>query len=480
LVIALLVGMVAVGTAAFFEQIVRGDVVTGMRSVGAGGAVWGLYVVMDGFFLGAGVAVMACACVARFSRDRNLEAVARIAMPVAIACFLGAGLCVLADQGRPLVALRALSLYARPQSPMFVTFSAMGAVCLFASLVHCVLSRRSDLAEYAKRPSAWQPLQRLLAAGYRGSAAERYRRQKTGFWMSLFMLPALLAPLTALAIIFVVRPARSLALTLIEVAAFLLLSGAAGIGLLLGAAALVGRVAGRQAGLGAGGFTRLGSALLFALSLALPTVVAAEMAGLVSDEPAAAACARSLLRHGYGVLFWAELASLFIAAVLLWRAARRGRLTPRTTVMAGALVQAGAFLHHYLLLVAWQTHGLSLPYTPGAYAPTWIEGAVVLGIVALCLLLLLPSVRLIPFAPLVFQSGPAAGKVADRRRTVVTSLWLLAGLALAGLGFALSARAGTDAFQDPILAGSPVVFIAGLVILATTGAVYELLPDSKP
>lgn len=478
-VIALLLGMVAVGAVAFFEQIVRGDVVTGMRSVGAGGAVWGLYVVLDGFFLGAGVAVMAGACVARFSRDRNLEAVARIAMPVAIACFLGAGLCVLADQGRPLAALRALSLYARPQSPMFVTFTFVGAVCLFASLVHCVLSRRSDLAEYAKRPSAWQPVQRLLAAGYRGSAAECYRRQTTGFWMSLFMLPALLTPLTGLAIIFVVRPARSLTLTLIEVAAFLLLSGVAGIGLLLGAAALVGRLAGRQAGLGAGGFTRLGNALLLSLSLVLPTLVAAEIAGLAADEPAASAYARSLLSQGYGGLFWSAFAALFIAAVLLWRAARRGKLTPSVTVTAGVLAQVGVFLHHYLLLVAWQTHGLALPYAPGAYAPTWIECAVVLGIVALCLLLLLPSVRLIPFAPLVFQSEPAVGKVADRRRTVVTSLWFMVGLAIAGLGLALSARAGTDAFQDPLLAGSPVVFILGLVILATTGAVYELLPDSK-
>jgi Ni/Fe-hydrogenase subunit HybB-like protein len=239
-------------------------------------------------------------------------------------------------------------------------------------------------------------------------------------------------------------------------------------------------LAGRQAGLGAGGFTRLGNALLLAISLALPTIVLAEIIGLASDEPAASAYARALLGEGYEVLFWAALAALFLAAVLLWRASRRGRLTPRVTVSAGVMAQAAAFLHHYLLLVAWQTHGLALPYTPGAYAPTWIEYAVVLGIVALCLLLLLPSVRLIPFAPLVFQSEPVAGRVADRRRTVVTSLWLSGGLAISGLGMALSARTGTDAFQDPLIAGSPVVFIVGLVILATTGAVYELLPDRKP
>jgi Ni/Fe-hydrogenase subunit HybB-like protein len=478
-VLALLVAVLAVGAFAFKEQIVRGDVVTGMRTIGAGGAVWGLYVVMDGFFLGLGVAVMACACVARFSRDRDLEAAARIAMPVAIACFLGAGLCVLADQGRPLAALRSLSLFARPQSPMFVTFSSVGAVCLFASLVHCVLSRRSDLAEYAKCPSAWQRLQRLLAAGYRGSAAERHRRHKAGFWMSLLMLPALLAPLTALAIIFAARTARPLPLTLLEVAVFVLLSGAGGIGLLLGAAALVGRLAGRQAGLGARGFARLGEALLLTLSLSLPCIAAAEIASLMSDEPAVSAYARALLSDAYGPLFWTAFACLFTAAVLLLRGARRGALGPRLTTVAGALVQVAVFVHHYLLLVAWQTHGLALPYSPGAYAPTWIECAVALGIVALCLLLLLPSVRLIPFAPLVFESPSAEGRAVDRRRTLVTAMWFLGGLALAGLGLAFSARAGTDSSQDPILAGSPVVFIVGLMVLATTGAVYELLPESK-
>jgi hypothetical protein len=69
--------------------------------------------------------------------------------------------------------------------------------------------------------------------------------------------------------------------------------------------------------------------------------------------------------------------------------------------------------------------------------------------------------------------------VVDRRRSLLTALWFSGGLAIAGVGLALSARIGTEAFLDPILAGSPVVFIVGLVVLATTGAVYELLPESK-
>src|SRR5512140_501275 len=105
LALLLLLAMAALGVYAYALQLRHGDVVTGMRGVGAGGAVWGLYVVMDGCFLGTGVALMAAACLARFSRDRAMEAAARIAMPSAIACFLGAGLSIMADQGRPLAAL---------------------------------------------------------------------------------------------------------------------------------------------------------------------------------------------------------------------------------------------------------------------------------------------------------------------------------------------------------------------------------------
>ncbi|HEY5282429.1 MAG TPA: hypothetical protein VIM14_06525, partial [Polyangia bacterium] len=58
-VVLLLLGVLALGSFAYSRQLLEGDVVTGMRTVGAGGAVWGLYVVMDGAFLGMGIVVMA-------------------------------------------------------------------------------------------------------------------------------------------------------------------------------------------------------------------------------------------------------------------------------------------------------------------------------------------------------------------------------------------------------------------------------------
>jgi Ni/Fe-hydrogenase subunit HybB-like protein len=475
--VALLLAVLAVGVLAYAHQLVAGDVVTSMRTVGAGGAVWGLYVVMDGFFLGSGVVVMACACIVGFSRDRETEAVARIAIPLALACFLAAALSVLADQGRPLAALSNLMLFARPGSPLFATFTTVGAVCLFGSAVHFLLARRPDLAEYAKHPSFWQPVQRLLAAGYRGSAGERYRRQKVGFWMSVFMLPALVAPLAALAISFTVRPGRPLVLAVCEAVAFTVSSGAAGLGLLVVAAALVGRLAGPRAGLGARGFARLGRGLLLVDSLAVLSVVAAEIAGIESSETAASACAKALLTDVFRPLFWSELGLFFLAGFLLWLAAWRTGLRPRIVVVASAISAVAAFLQRYLLLVAWQTHGLLLPYRPGSYSPSWIEIAVVAGIIALCLLLLLLAARLIPFAPAVYDERPVGGRVADLRRALLAALWFASGLAVAAVGLALSSRVGTEPFSDPIFPASPTVFIAGLMVLAMTGAVYELLPE---
>jgi hypothetical protein len=67
--------------------------------------------------------------------------------------------------------------------------------------------------------------------------------------------------------------------------------------------------------------------------------------------------------------------------------------------------------------------------------------------------------------------------VRDRRRTALTVAWFGLGLLISAVGLAGAARIGTDAAMDPRLIGSPAVFIAGLVMLATTGALYELLPE---
>jgi hypothetical protein len=56
-------------------------------------------------------------------------------------------------------------------------------------------------------------------------------------------------------------------------------------------------------------------------------------------------------------------------------------------------------------------------------------------------------------------------------------LWVTGGGVLTAIGLAVAARAGTESTQDPVFAGSPLVFALGLSVLITTGAVYELWPE---
>jgi hypothetical protein len=105
--------------------------------------------------------------------------------------------------------------------------------------------------------------------------------------------------------------------------------------------------------------------------------------------------------------------------------------------------------------------------------------AVQLGIVALCVLLLLPSVRLIPFAPLTFDDEPAARPPRDARRTLLAGLWMCFASATTLVGFVFSGRAFTEPFLDPVVPASPFLFAIGLALLASAGVVYELVPERR-
>jgi hypothetical protein len=56
---------------------------------------------------------------------------------------------------------------------------------------------------------------------------------------------------------------------------------------------------------------------------------------------------------------------------------------------------------------------------------------------------------------------------------------LILGLAAAGVGLSLSAGFASVPFLDPILPGSPLVFLAGLFLMLSAPLAYELIPERK-
>jgi hypothetical protein len=67
-----------------------------------------------------------------------------------------------------------------------------------------------------------------------------------------------------------------------------------------------------------------------------------------------------------------------------------------------------------------------------------------------------------------------------RRGTLLFVLMLLVGLVMAVLGFALSAPIGapdSPAVSNPRMDFAPLVFVAGVILIFTSAAVYEIVSD---
>ncbi|MBI4220752.1 MAG: hypothetical protein HY682_11455, partial [Chloroflexi bacterium] len=99
----------------------------------------------------------------------------------------------------------------------------------------------------------------------------------------------------------------------------------------------------------------------------------------------------------YAWLFWTTWGLFLVSlALLAWQALLRRRALA-VTVAVALLVNLAALGKRYLLVVPPLTSSSQLPYgVEGAYAPTWIEYAVVAGLIALGIVLYLVFCKVFP------------------------------------------------------------------------------------
>jgi Ni/Fe-hydrogenase subunit HybB-like protein len=461
--IGFLLALVAVGAYAWAQQCIHGDAVTDLRTIGAGGAVWGLYVVGDGFFASAALASLVVACVIRVRRSREMGNAAQIALLLGLAGLLASLGCVLADLGRPMAAMVNLPLFGRPRSPFFGTFTLVAGVSLFATVVHLALATRPGWAERAQ--TAW--LWRLVACGWQQTASATRRRGRVDFWVSLALLPLFLGGLVILGVVFGVRAGRPAWQGEFEVVTFVVSGCAAGCSLL----ALATR-ASRQVSV------PLARALAGLTGLTVLLVVSGEILALRTPYPSVQRYARALLDGAWSNLFWAELVLFFVAAIsslATWRKTASVVWAATTTL----LVCTAVFIERFLVLVAWQTHGLGLPWPAGVYHPSGVEWSVLAGVVAAAVLVFLLLTKVCPAGTAASPEPAGPAPTGRRLRLLVTAACLILGLAAAGVGLALSAGLASAPFLDPILSGSPLIFLAGLFLMVLAPVAYELIPERK-
>jgi len=463
-----LTALVTVGAYAWVRQAVQGDAATDLHTIGAGGVVWGLYVVGDGFFASAALAMLAVACVMRVRRLRDMESVTRMALPLGIAGLLASLGCVMADLGRPMATMVNLPLVGRPHSPFFGTFTVVVGASLLATVVHLALASRPGWAERAHTAKRWWWLWRRLACGWKATASAKRRRERVDFWLSLALLPLLLGGFVILGIVFGVRAGRPAWQGAFAVVTFVVSGGAAGCSLLLLAAH-----ASRRASV------LLARALAVFTGLTVLLVVSGEILALRTPYLSVHRYARALLDGPWSRLFWTELGLLFLAGMVSLAMAWQKKVSIVLAAATALLSCAAVFLERFLVLVAWQTHGLGLPWPAGAYHPTSIEWSVLVGVTAAAMLVFLFLAKVCR-AETGDAPAPASPAPTGRLlRSLVTAACLILGLAAAASGLALSAGFASAPFLDPIMPGSPLVFLAGLFVMGLAAVAYELIPERE-
>ena len=391
------VALVIAGIYAYSRQLIDGEVVTGLGNTGSGGgATWGLYVMFLIYFIGVSFAGISISAIVRLFNVQQLRPLARMAeVLTVIAIFLGA-LVIIIDLGQPLRGVVNLFLYARPESPLFFTFTLVISGYLFASLLYLYLTSRKDAAICAKQPGRLQWFHRLWAAGYRDTPGERRRHLRASWWLALAILPLLVIAHSVLGFVFGSQAGQPGWYSTLQAPAFVMLAGVSGIGLLIVIAAIVRKTLRLQEQISPNAFRWLGN-LLWIMTLTYLYFTLVEVLTATYAAPQGEASVYSAIVSGeYAWLFWLTVGIMAVSFLLLFSQFITGRHSIAWTVVAGVLVSMAAIGKRYIVVVPSQTHGAVLPYLDGSYSPTWVEYLVILGLVGLGVLLYMGFIKVFP------------------------------------------------------------------------------------
>lgn len=396
-IVAALLALVVLGAVAYSRQFVEGEVVTGLRNVGVmGGATWGLYIAFVVYFVGVSFAGITVAAIIRLFNLEELRPVARMAEVLTVVSLVLGALSVLADLGRPLVGVKNLFQYARPYSPFFGTFSLVLSGYLFASLVYLYLDGRRDAALLSRRPGALQGFFRAWAAGYEDTPAERERHERTTFWLSLAIIPLLVAAHSTLGFVFGLQGGAAGWYSALQAPSFVILAGVSGIGHLIVMAAIARYLLNLQAELPLKIFGWLSNLLWVLVVAYLYFMVVELLTAIYGGHHHEVRVTQSMLSGHYAWLFWLSVGFLLISALVLFLQFVERSYSLPLIVAAGVMVNLAAIGKRFLIVVPSQTHGRLLPYELGTYAPTWVEYSVIIGLMGLGALVIVTFFKIFP------------------------------------------------------------------------------------
>jgi molybdopterin-containing oxidoreductase family membrane subunit len=397
LVILGLLAVLGVGAYAYSRQMFEGEVVTGLRDVGTmGGAPWGIYVAFELYAVGVGFGAMLLLGAIRLMRLSRLEPLTRTLGLMTLAGLLIGYLSVMADLGQPLRAVVNIARYARPMSPFFGTFTVGLVTSLVATWVYLYLDSRRDAALLASRPTGWRPWLHLVAAGYGGTPEEETRHRQASLALAILLIGLGIAAASSAGFVFSIQVARPGWYSALQAPAFVVLAGTTAVAVLIILAAVLRKALGERERLNIPLFTWL-SNLMLALTLTYLYFLLAELITVgYAGHHHEARLTEALLKGEFAWLFWGSGGLFLISFIVLATQAVRRRYSIGLIVFAAVLINLAALGKRYLIVVPSLTYGNLLPYPDGSYSPTWVEYAVILGLIAFGILLYILFIKVFP------------------------------------------------------------------------------------
>lgn len=408
LLAVVLLAIIVFGGYGYSQQLAHGEIVTGLRNVGSmGGVTWGLYVVMYIYLMGLSFAGITFAVIVRLFKIDVLKPVTRIAEALTVFSIISGAMMTIADVGQPARALVYLWKYARPQSPFFGTFTMVIAGYLFASIVYLYLDGRKDAALLAKKDLRFAAFYRLWAAGYKDTPAEQERHEKASFWLAVAIVPLLVTATSTLGFIFGLQAGRPGWFSSLQAPGFVILASLSGLGMLTLIAAIVRKTNGLSKYITDEVFKTLATIMMVLNAIYVYFTAVEWLSSSYSAHQGEARISAALISGEYAKLFWTTIALLLLPLALLVYQFVSKKYSMGLIILSGVLVNFAAMAKRFLIVVPSQTHGTLLPYGVGSYSPTWVEYAVILGLVALAALLFALFVKVFPILEVQATEGGA-------------------------------------------------------------------------
>jgi molybdopterin-containing oxidoreductase family membrane subunit len=481
--VLILIAAIAVmlGLRSYAEQLMHGDIVTGLRNPGNGGAAWGFYIVFYVYFVGVSFAGITVASLSRLFHIDALKPVTRMAELLTIIALLVGAMMVLADLGRPDHGLLKLPAMARPSSPFFGTFTLVVSGYLFSSLVFFILAGRADAAVMAKEgPRPLRFIYRAWSMGFKGDDLAHARHWRSSFWLALTILPLLVIAHSTLGFIFGIQSGRPGWYSALQAPAFVVMAGVSGTGMLILFAILARRLFHLQDRLPTSAIRWLGNFLWVLSAVYLYFMVVEELTASYAGPRADREIAHAVTTGAFARSFWITVVCLFLAFLIPFVMYLREKVSIGWLALAALLANVAAVLKRLLIVVPSQTDGGMISLRPGVYNPTIVEVGVVVGAFGLCTLAILVFGRFFPLVPTPVDHAKRETPIPrDRLRTAATFLTLLIAVALIVLGLTDSFRLWSHGELDPRIPFAPAIFATGVIILFSSAIVYETFPGRR-